>query len=135
VATAATEVGALTLLDHAAPDQAPGQAGAAASQALETWSFETDEPLDLASLRDVAAHLPAGIYRAKGIVKASEIADRSVILHVVGRRVDLSTGAPWAGSERRTRIVAIGARGALGDGLASLLRDCLAVPCLVRGAR
>ena len=112
----------------------PGPVGAAATQALETWSFETDEPLDLASLRDVAAHLPAGVYRAKGIVRVTEIADRPVILHVVGRRVDLSAGLPWGDSERRTRIVAIGASGALADGLSGMLSGCVAVPGSVRGA-
>jgi G3E family GTPase len=96
----------------AAAAKQPSHAGHGATQPLDTWSYQTDQPLSVEALRDAAAHLPANVYRAKGIVQAIEVPDRPVILHVVGRRVDLSTGDRWSDQPHRTRIVAIGASGA-----------------------
>ncbi|MGH8648303.1 MAG: CobW family GTP-binding protein, partial [Burkholderiales bacterium] len=36
--------------------------------AFSTWSYETDQPLSLEALREVAARLPVNIYRCKGVV-------------------------------------------------------------------
>jgi G3E family GTPase len=80
---------------------------------FESWSFETDTPLSLAALRRAAARLPASVYRAKGVVFAAEAPDRRAILQMVGGRVDIALADPWAGRPRRTRLVAIGARGSL----------------------
>ena len=82
------------------------------TRALATWTYQTDCPLSLEALRAAASRLPADVYRAKGIVHTAEIASQPVTLQVVGRRVDLSTGQAWNGEPPRTRIVAIGARGA-----------------------
>ena len=103
-----------------------GRVGPSATQALGTWSLETDQAFELDALRNAAAHLPAGIYRVKGIVQGAEVVGRPVILHVVGRRVDLSLGAAWNAGERRSRIVAIGARGAIDGGLDAFFDGCLA---------
>jgi G3E family GTPase len=83
---------------------AAGPVGAATTRALETWSYETARPFRLRALRTAAARLPAGVYRAKGIVATAGMPDRPVIVQVVGRRVDLSAGPPsraparWAAS-------------------------------------
>ena len=79
------------------------------SQVFTTWSYETQVPLSLESLRETARNLPASIYRCKGVVHAADEPGRRVILQVVGKRVDISVGADWSGQEPRTRIVAIGA--------------------------
>ena len=63
-----------------------------------------------------AAKLPAGIYRAKGVVAASEAPERRAVLQVVGKRVDVSFDGDWGGQAPRTRIVAIGAAGTIGPG-------------------
>ncbi len=110
----------------------PGQA---ATQAMQTWSFKTGRPVRLDALRDAAGRLPAGVYRAKGIVHAAEVPDRQAILHVVGRRVDLSLGPRWTPGERRTAIVAIGARGAISGGLSSYFGGCLTPPALAGSDR
>lgn len=97
------------------------------AQDLETWSYQTDQPFELEILRKIAARLPAGVYRAKGILHAIEVPDRQVVLQVVGRRVDLSIGEPWRPGERRSRIVAIGATGATdADELRARFEGCLA---------
>jgi G3E family GTPase len=104
------------------------QAGLSAIQALDTWSFETDRPFRLDALRAAAGQLPAGVYRAKGIVQVVEVPDRPVIMHVVGRRVDLSAETAWPADVLRSKVVAIGARGAMRDGLGAFLECSLAAP-------
>ena len=82
---------------------------------FESWSFKTATPLSLDALRHAASRLPAGVYRAKGVVYAADVPDRRAILQVVGRRVDISLADPWGERARCTRLVAIGARGSLDD--------------------
>ena len=94
---------------------------------FETWSYETAEPLSLDALRKVAAKLPNGVYRAKGVVNGSETPERRAVLQVVGKRVDISPGQEWCAEAPRTRIVAIGAAGAIdADGLRDHFSTCVA---------
>ena len=94
---------------------------------FESWSYETDRPLSIDALRKVAAKLPADIYRAKGVVAASEAPGRRAVLQVVGKRVDVSFDGEWGGQAPRTRIVAIGAAGTIGPGdLEKHFAACLA---------
>lgn len=81
------------------------------AQLFKTWSYETEEPLDLEALREVARKLPASIYRCKGVVHTAEEPGRRIILQVVGKRVDLAVGDEWGDKEPRTRIIAIGVHG------------------------
>jgi G3E family GTPase len=83
------------------------------SDVFNTWSYETDRPLSLDALREVARKLPGDIYRAKGIIYAKESPDRPGVLQVVGRRVDISRQENWGDRERRTQIVAIGSPGSI----------------------
>ncbi|WP_234885980.1 CobW family GTP-binding protein, partial [Sinorhizobium fredii] len=87
------------------------------AQAFRTWSYETDGPLSLERLREMARKLPASVYRCKGVVHAAEEPGRRVILQVVGKRVDIAVGDEWNGREPRTRIIAIGAHDGV-DGVA-----------------
>ena len=92
-----------------------------------SWSYETDRPLSLDRLRKVAAKLPAGVYRAKGVVAAAEAPERRAVLQVVGKRVDVSYDGDWGGQAARTRIVAIGAAGTIAAGdLETHFAACLA---------
>ena len=83
--------------------------------AFSTWSYETEQPLSLEALREVAARLPVSIYRCKGVVRSAEAPDRRAVLQVVGKRVDIWLEDAWGNCPPRTRIVAIGADRALGD--------------------
>ena len=78
------------------------------SKTFSTWSYETDRPISLDALRDVASKLPGNIYRAKGVIYASEAPDLRAVLQVVGRRVDISMLEAWGRHVPRTQIVAIG---------------------------
>ncbi len=99
------------------------------AQAFVTAAWDSDAALSLAALRQTASRLPAGVYRAKGIVDAIESPDRRVILQVVGKRVDITLGAPWTEARRSSRIVTIGSAGTFdGDDLAREFDACRATP-------
>ncbi len=93
-----------------------------------TWNYETDQPLSLEALRQVAARLPQAIYRAKGIVYSADAPEHRAILQVVGRRVDISLEGGWGARTPRTQIVTIGAAEATDtDKLRAAFDQCLAV--------
>jgi G3E family GTPase len=83
------------------------------TNAFSTWSYETDRPLSLEALREAARKLPGNIYRAKGIVYASDAPERRAVLQVVGRRVDISIREEWGQRAPRTQFVAIGEVGSI----------------------
>ena len=74
-----------------------------------------------------AAKLPAGVYRAKGVIAASEAPERRAVLQVVGRGVDVSFDGGLGRTQAPTRIVAIGAAGTIEPGdLEKHFAGCLA---------
>ena len=83
------------------------------AQAFSTWSYQTERPLSLEALRDVASRLPSNIYRCKGVVHSAHAPERRAVLQVVGKRVDLALENEWGDRTPRTQIVAIGAHGTL----------------------
>jgi len=93
------------------------------SKMFSTWSYETDRPLRLETLRDSMRKLPGSIYRVKGVVYTADAPQRRAVLQVVGRRVDISIQEEWGQRLPRTRIVAIGASGGVD---ASLLEQTVA---------
>ena len=76
-------------------------------QRFASWALETDARFLLESVRSVASRLPTGIYRAKGLLRLDD--GRRAVLHVVGKRVDLTVGPATEGATGGSRIVAIGA--------------------------
>ena len=85
------------------------------NQKFSTWTYQTDKPLSLKILREIASKLPANIYRAKGVVYALEYPSRRVILQVVGRRVDTCLEDEWGDRIPRTQIVLIGASSSIDE--------------------
>jgi len=76
---------------------------------FETWSYESDRPVSLKSLREmVRKELPASIYRCKGIVFAADSPDKRIALQIVGRRTEISELDEWGDRTPRSQIVAIG---------------------------
>lgn len=83
------------------------------SKVFRTWSYETDQPLSLEALRRTMRKLPGTVYRAKGVIYATDAPQRRVVLQVVGRRVDISLQDKWGARTPRTQIVVIGAANGL----------------------
>jgi G3E family GTPase len=82
------------------------------SLVFETWNWTTREPIAFKALRRALDGLPLTIYRAKGFVFLADMPDNKGVLHVVGKRVSLTIGAPWDADETpHTQIVVIGSHG------------------------
>lgn len=97
------------------------------SKAFSTWSYEIDRPISLEALRKTASKLSAHVYRAKGVIYASDVPDRRAVLQVVGRRVDISLADEWGARPPRTQIVAIGTFGAIDEqALREQFEQCVA---------
>ncbi|MGH7380809.1 MAG: CobW family GTP-binding protein [Candidatus Methylomirabilales bacterium] len=95
------------------------------SHAFSTWSYETEQPLSLNALREVASRLPVNIYRCKGVIRSADAPERRTILQVVGKRVDLTLENEWGGRTPRTQMVAIGAHGTVdGEALREKFDRC-----------
>jgi G3E family GTPase len=82
-------------------------------QMFSTWSYETDQPVSLEPLSQMAAQLPETVYRCKGVVYAADAPARRAVLQMVGRRVDVALSDRWGERAPRTQIVAIGAPGSI----------------------
>jgi G3E family GTPase len=78
-----------------------------------SWSYEWLEPVEretvLAMLRDAA-----GVLRAKGIVRFADAPDRRSVVHLVGRRLDVSDAGPWSDGVA-SRLVLLGPNPTLGS--------------------
>jgi G3E family GTPase len=99
--------------DPGSAHQTPQRRERAHSDVFDTWSYQTDRPLSLTALREMARKLPGNIYRAKGIIYTTDAPEQPAVLQLVGRRADISFQDGWNGRERRTQLVAIGARGSI----------------------
>lgn len=96
--------------------------GADMADGFTSWSYEWPEPVEretvLAMLRDAA-----GVLRAKGIVRFTDAPDRRSVVHLVGRRLEVSDDGPWSDGTA-SRLVLLGPKPVLG----SLQREAIAWP-------
>jgi len=59
------------------------------------------------------AKLPVSVYRAKGVVYATDAPGQRAVLQMVGRRVEVALERGWGERTPQTQIVAIGAPGSI----------------------
>ena len=79
---------------------------------FKTWRFESLDPLpSLPYINHLLQQLPAGIIRVKGIVYLRDMPDRQIVVHRVGKRIDVQPGMPWEDNRPKTQLVAIGLPG------------------------
>lgn len=90
-----------------------GPAAADHSSVFESWSFASDRPMALDTLRATLAQLPASIYRAKGTLHIAEVPGRRFVMHLVGSRCEILPDRAWGEDTPHTQLVCIGKRGAL----------------------
>lgn len=83
------------------------------AEVFESWSFASDRPMALDTLRSTLAQLPAEIYRAKGTVHIAEVPDTRFIMHLVGSRCEILPDRAWGDDAPHTQLVCIGKRGTL----------------------
>lgn len=83
------------------------------ARVFESWSFASDRPMALDTLRWTLAQLPTSIYRAKGTVHIAEVPGTRFIMHLVGSRCEILPDRAWGDDAPHTQLVCIGKRGAL----------------------
>jgi G3E family GTPase len=98
------------------------------SKLFSTWSYQTDQPLALETLRETMRKLPGAVYRAKGVIYSADAPQRRAVLQVVGRRVDISIHEEWGHRAPRTQIVAIGQAGSIDASLLEKTFDSCVSP-------
>jgi G3E family GTPase len=83
-----------------------GSAGEGVADSFASWSYEWPEPVEretvLAMLGDAD-----GVLRAKGILRFADAPARRSLVHLVGRRLDVSDGGPWSNGDA-SRLVLLG---------------------------
>ncbi|NDR56606.1 CobW family GTP-binding protein [Aliiruegeria sabulilitoris] len=80
---------------------------------FSTTMLRSDRPVPLAGLREAIKRLPGEVYRVKGFVLSEEDPDHRIVVQVVGKRIDIAREEPWGDRTPETRLVAIGAPGAV----------------------
>ncbi len=97
------------LLLNTAQAREPVEQSGSDKPQFQTWRLVSDEPLpSLPYVNHVLQQLPDGIVRVKGIVYLRDMPDRQIIVHRVGKRIDVQPGPPWANQTPKTQLVAIG---------------------------
>jgi G3E family GTPase len=76
---------------------------------FRSWSYSWPNPVDRPALMAMLSETTGEILRAKGIVRFSDSADRRSIIHMVGRRIDVSEDGPWSG-DVESQLVLLGTR-------------------------
>lgn len=94
---------------------------------FDTWTWTTPKPLSQQAVERAVDKLPLSVYRAKGILFLADEPDRRGLLHVVGKRAEVSWGEAWDAKTPQTQIVVIGQRGMLDAAwLTEIFEACLA---------
>lgn len=83
------------------------------SKVFDTCSWVCDEPLDLGQVREILNTLPAGIYRAKGIIYSADPMARKLSLNIVGSRCELKLEHDDFKEQPKTQLVFIGLKGGI----------------------
>ena len=90
---------------------------------FNTWTYQTDEPLNYKALCEAIDNLPLTIFRSKGFVYLKEAPERKAVVHIVGKRAQLTFAGPWGESAPTTRLVFIGTQGGVNGEKLQLLLD------------
>jgi G3E family GTPase len=77
-----------------------------------SWSYEWPEPVEREAVLAMLRHA-TGVLRAKGILRFADTPARRSVVHLVGRRLDVSDGGPWS-DDAASRLVLLGPKPGLG---------------------
>jgi G3E family GTPase len=95
-------------------DRAGGSSDGSSAETFASWSYEWSEPVERDALLAMLRGAPGGVLRAKGIVRFADSAGRRSVVHLVGRRLEVSDQGPW-GDTGGSRLVMLGVRPMLGS--------------------
>ncbi len=75
--------------------------------AFESWSYESQQPLQLYLFQELLKHLPPTLLRAKGFLFTTDKPHQRLTLQFVGRRATIAVNGVWNGQLPETRLVFI----------------------------
>jgi G3E family GTPase len=78
---------------------------------FNTWTYSAAEPMLYKELCDAIDNLPVTIFRAKGFVQLKESPERKAVVHIVGKRAQLTFSGLWGEQPPHTQLVFIGTQG------------------------
>jgi G3E family GTPase len=90
---------------------------------FNTWTYASAEPMVYKALCDAIDNLPVTIFRAKGFVLLKEAPERKAVLHIVGKRAQLTFSGTWGDQKPHTRLVFIGTQGGVNAEKLQVLLD------------
>lgn len=97
------------------------------SLVFSTWSWTTEKPLHAKTLKKAIETLPVSIYRAKGFVYLIDQPEKRGVLHVVGKRAELTLEPKDPAISGVSQIVVIGSQGGLDvEALTQRFEGCIA---------
>ena len=82
------------------------------ANSFRSWSYSWPEPVDRQALLEVLHD--ATVLRGKGIVRFRDSPDRRSVVHLVGKRIDITDTGPWSDIEE-SQLVLLGVRPVLGS--------------------
>ena len=82
------------------------------ANSFRSWSYSWPEPVDRQALLEVLQD--AAVLRGKGIVRFRDSPDRRSVVHLVGKRIDITDTGPWSDIEE-SQLVLLGVRPVLGS--------------------
>jgi len=94
------------------PERGRPSGVADASERFQSWSYSWPEPIERETLLAMLRDAPAEVLRGKGIVRFADAPGRRAIVHMVGRRIDVSEDGPWCDTDS-SRLVLLGVRSML----------------------
>ncbi|MGI9253459.1 MAG: CobW family GTP-binding protein, partial [Thermomicrobiales bacterium] len=100
------------LTDAPAPALAPAVGDDPGHIAHDSLTIAGSAPLDRTALEALAASLPDGVMRAKGIIRLTDAPERATVFQQVGKRWELDPGPPWTDGAP-SRLVFIGLPGSI----------------------
>jgi G3E family GTPase len=95
---------------------------------IESFTWESADPVSMQTLNSVLGRLPRTIFRTKGFLYLREKPDYRCVLQATSGRAAITVGQPWGDENRKSRIVFIGSRGGVSHGEISALFAGTEVP-------
>ena len=95
------------------------------AKGFESWSFESDVPLDPGLLAQLLCDVPVSVLRAKAVLWLSNDLEYRTVYQRVGQRFSYSRGRIWNGEKPSSSLVLIGLSGAVdGEILSQAFQAC-----------
>lgn len=79
---------------------------------FRSWSYSWPKPVDRAALMEVLQD--GAVLRGKGIVRFNDAPDRRSVVHLVGKRIDVTDAGPWSDTDE-SQMVLLGLKPVLGS--------------------